>query len=100
MEKEDSAEKKRKQGKAGARRALAALRQQIEATENGKVRAPGLGVFIVKTTTREAEGHSITRRRVVLRMGGRGRSRGNLENTPLPATPYPPLPANPPTEET
>jgi hypothetical protein len=46
------------------------LRSQLEATENGKVRARGLGVFIIKTVTEEVEGQVLTAKRVKLRLAG------------------------------
>jgi hypothetical protein len=56
--------------------AFSSLRSEIEAAENGKIRAPGLGVFIIKTATKEVEGQVVTAKRVKLRLaGGKGRKR-------------------------
>jgi hypothetical protein len=53
-----------------------ALRSEIEATENGKVRVRGLGVFIIKTVTKGVEGQVVTSKRVKLRLaGGKARKR-------------------------
>jgi hypothetical protein len=50
--------------------AFSSLRSEIEAAENGKVRARGLGVFIIKTVTKEVEGQVVTAKRVKLRLAG------------------------------
>jgi len=56
--------------KQTAKAGLRALRSKIEATENGKVRVRGLGVFIIKTSTKEVEGQVVTSKRVKLRLAG------------------------------
>jgi hypothetical protein len=46
------------------------LRQEIEATSEGKLRVPGLGIFIVKTTNKEKEGQAVSTKRILLRLSG------------------------------
>jgi hypothetical protein len=66
----DNADKNLKKNRQKLRgNGLNALRTEIETTENGKVRARGLGVFIIKTLTKEVDGQTVTTKRIKLRLG-------------------------------
>ncbi len=58
---------------------LAAIRNQIDATENGRIRVPGLGLLVVKTVEKEKEGHTLTSKIIRLRLSGTERLRRAAE---------------------
>lgn len=56
-----------KRAAAIIRAAMQGLVAKIKATDEGEVKVPGLGRFVVKRTEREKDGHKIVDRRIVFR---------------------------------
>jgi hypothetical protein len=61
------------------RRTMLRVRKQLEDMDDGRLPAPGLGVFVVRTTTKEKDGQSVTRKRITLKLK---KPRSSADSTP------------------
>jgi hypothetical protein len=59
---------KLKRNQTSARYFYESLRAEIEAAQDGKLGVPGLGVFIIKATSKEVGGQQVTGKRIILRL--------------------------------
>jgi hypothetical protein len=56
------------------RRAFAELRETLAVSADGDIPAPGLGIFMVRTVTKEKDGQPVTRKRITLRLKKPGKA--------------------------